>query len=238
MKQKILKGKVMLDKLNDILLSNNVVEQFHNEYVKGDFRNWLLGVLPEVEDCKNLKQDNPWHVYNCLDHILHSVEAINKQTVDLDNGTKRMLAYTMFLHDIGKPQCHIRRYSKLYDREVDSFFNHNKAGVKIADRVLDDFEFNKTESSIIKKLIDMHDIFMFVTLEQDENPHHQVLTNKYIDTQIEELNSVGNGENLLKYLIMIGRADNLAQNPVMTGDSLHLLDVFDSMLDNVLDKEI
>ena len=228
----------MLNKLNNILLSENVVENFHNNYNDKTFKFWLNSILPEIENCKNLKQDNPWHIYNCLDHILHSVEEINKQTTSLDDNTKRLLSYTMFLHDIGKPECYIRRYSKLYGREIDSFFNHNKAGVRIADRVLSSFGFNNNDSEIIKKLIDMHDIFMFVTLEQDGNPHHQVLTNKYIDTQIEELNSVGNGEKLLKYLIMIGRADNLAQNPVMTGDSLHLLDVFDSMLDNVLDKEI
>ena len=225
----------MLEKLNDILLSENVVKQFNNALKNEEFKSWILDVLPEVEDCKKLKQDNPWHIYNCLDHILHSIEAVNKQTTKLDDNTKRMLAYTMFLHDIGKPQCHIRRYSKLYGREVDSFFNHNKAGVKIADRVLGDFDFKKSDCEIIKKLIDMHDIFMFVTLEYDGNQHHQVLTNEYIDKQIVELNSVGRGEELLKYLIMVGRADNLAQNPKMTGNSLHLLDVFDSMLDNVIE---
>lgn len=228
----------MLEKLNNILLSDTALEQFQNEYEKGDFRNWLLGILPEVEDCKNLKQDNPWHIYNCLDHILHSVEEMNKQSAGMDYDTRRMLAYTMFLHDIGKPECHIRRYSKLYGRVVDSFFDHNKAGVKIADRVLDKFDFNSTDSSVISKFIDMHDIFMSIRLKNDNNPYHHVLTEEYINTQINELNSVGNGEQLLKYLIMVGRADNLAQNPEMTGDSLHLLTVFDSMLDNMISKEL
>ena len=228
----------MLEKLNNILLSDTALEQFHNEYEKGDFRNWLLGILPEVEDCKNLKQDNPWHIYNCLDHILHSVEEMNKQSAGMDYDTRRMLAYTMFLHDIGKPECHIRRYSKLYGRAVDSFFDHNKAGVKIADRVLDKFDFNSTDCSVISKFIDMHDIFMSIRLKNDNNPYHHVLTEEYINTQINELNSVGNGEQLLKYLIMVGRADNLAQNPEMTGDSLHLLTVFDSMLDNMISKEL
>ena len=175
----------MLEKLNNILLSDTALEQFHNEYEKGDFRNWLLGILPEVEDCKNLKQDNPWHIYNCLDHILHSVEEMNKQSAGMDYDTRRMLAYTMFLHDIGKPECHIRRYSKLYGRAVDSFFDHNKAGVKIADRVLDKFDFNSTDSSVISKFIDMHDIFMSIRLKNDNNPYHHVLTEEYINTQYE-----------------------------------------------------
>ena len=228
----------MLDKLNNILLGDSVVESFHNEFNKRDFREWLLNVLPEIEDCKNLKQDNPWHIYNCLDHILHSVEEMNKQTTQLDYDTRRMLSYTMFLHDIGKPQCHIRRYSKLYGREIDSFFDHNKAGVKIADRVLSDFDFDQRDSSVISKFIDLHDIFMYIRLQDDHNPYHKVLTTEYIDSQIFELNSVGNGEELLKYLVMVGRADNLAQNPEMTGESLELLTVFDSMLDNMMGKEV
>ena len=37
--------------------------------------------MPQVEDCKNQEQNNPWHKYNVLDHILHSVEEMNKQFV-------------------------------------------------------------------------------------------------------------------------------------------------------------
>ena len=227
----------MLNKLNDILLSDNVVEDFYTAYESEDFKIWLLNVLPEIEDCKNLKQDNPWHIYNCLDHILHSVEEMNKQTGDKDYGTRRMLAFTMFLHDVGKPECRIRRYSKLYRREVDSFFDHNKAGVKIAGRVLEDFGFDKAKLAVISKLIDMHDIFMSIRLENDNNPYHHVLTDDYIREQICELNSVGNGEELLQYLIMVGRADNLAQNPKMTESSLKLLDVFENSLDAMVSRE-
>ena len=226
----------MLETLDNILLSENVVENFYKALEDEKFKNWLLNILPEIEDCENLKQDNPWHIYNCLDHILHSVDEINHQSTDMEFNKKRLLAYTMFLHDIGKPECYLRRYSKLYRREIDSFFNHNKAGVKIADRVLKQFNFNEEEIAIIKKLIDMHDIFMFVTLNNDNNPHHQVLNKEYIDQKINELNSVGNGEELLKYLIMIGRSDNLSQNPELTANSLHLLDVFDSMLEDILEK--
>jgi hypothetical protein len=51
----------MLETLNSILLSDAVVEKFHNVYENTEFRDWLLGIVPEVEDCKNLKQDNPFH---------------------------------------------------------------------------------------------------------------------------------------------------------------------------------
>lgn len=228
----------MRNLLDRILLSENVVNEFNINYNNLQFKNWLLGLLPEVERCKNLKQDNPWHIYNCLEHILHSVEEMNKQTTSLDLNTRRMLAYTMFLHDIGKPDCAIRRFSKQYNREVDSFFNHNKAGVRIAKRVLKEFGFTKQEENVILTFIEKHDMFMFITLADDGNKYHNVLTNDLIQDEIDELNKVGNGCKLLEYLIMVGRSDNLAQNPEMTSASLTLLDTMQNMLNTLHNKSI
>ena len=222
--------RILLDR---ILLSENAVNEFNVNYNNLQFKNWLLNLLPEVEKCKNLKQDNPWHVYNCLEHILHAIEEINKQTLSMNSDVRRLLAYTMFLHDIGKPDCAMRRFSKLYNREVDSFINHNKAGVRIAKRVLKSFGFDKKEEDVILKLIDKHDIFMFITLTDDGNKYHKVLSEVLVKEEIEDLNKVGNGTELLEYLIMIGRSDNLAQNPEMTKDSLFLLDTMQNMLNNV-----
>ena len=141
----------MLKKLDEILLSQDVVADFYRSYNNPEFKAWLTSVLPEVEACKNQKQDNPWHIYDCLGHILHSVEEMNKQTKTLPFNTQRKLAYTMFLHDMGKPEKYIRRYSKLYKREVDSFYNHNLASVDIAKRVLEnDFGFDADQSKEIQ----------------------------------------------------------------------------------------
>ena len=220
----------MLQKLDKILLSKNVVDDFYRQYNNPEFRQWLTTVLPEIEACRKQEQDNPWHIYNCLDHILHSVEEMNKQTKDMPFDSRRKLAYTMFLHDVGKPEKHLRRYSKLYKREVDSFYNHNLASVEVAKRVLEkDFCFDQSQSKEIQALVESHDIFMFITLQDDHNPYHKVLTKSYVRRQEEELGQVGNGQQLLKELIMVGRADNMAQNPEMTADSLKLLDTMEQM---------
>ena len=220
----------MLETLDKILLSDNVVEDFYKQYEDENFKSWLVGILPEVEDCKNMQQDNPWHIYGCLDHILHSVQTINSQTKDLDDATRRQLAYTMFLHDIGKPECKLRRYSKLYGREIDSFFNHNKASTKVADRVLGQFGFDQQEQTKIKHLVHEHDIFMFITINPDGNKHHKVLSYQLINELVDDYSSIGDGKEILSQLIMVGRADNLAQNPEMTGNSLKMLDKMQNML--------
>lgn len=223
----------MIDVLDNILLSDNVVDNFHKKYNEDNFKNWLISIIPEVEKCNTTEQDNPWHIYNCLQHILRSVEEINKQTIQFAHSIRRMLAYTMFLHDIGKPDCKIRRYSKLYKREVDSFFNHNIAGVKIANRVLNHFRFNANEQETIKLFITEHDMFMSLTLEDNGNPYHTVLSEEYLKNKILELNNYGDGKQLLEWLILIGRADNKAQNPKMTGKSLELLDKMETMLKSI-----
>lgn len=219
----------MLNKLDSILLSDNVVDNFYKEYENDEFRNWIISIIPEVERCRNTEQDNPWHIYNCLDHILHSVEYMNTLTKEIGDNDRRMLAYTMFLHDIGKPECKIRRYSKLYQREVDSFFNHNKTGVKIADRVLSQLGFEDAPSRQIKALINEHDMFMFLTLKSGDK-YHRVLDKSVVEEGISKLNNVGDGVKLLQYLIWVGKSDNMAQNPKMTGDSLCLIEVMNDIL--------
>ena len=215
--------------LDNILMSNNVVENFESGMDNLEFANWLTSILPELADCARLKQDNPWHIYNCLEHILKSVEEINKQTGNLPENDKRLLAYAMFYHDMGKPATHIRRYAKAYNREVDSFFNHNIKSAEIVRRTADNFGFNDEEKKQIEKLVLDHDIFMFITDDKTSNPHHKQLTNALIMGHIDDLANFGDGKKLMRYLIMIGRADNKAQNPAMTAKSLRMLDKMETM---------
>ena len=143
----------------------------------------------------------------------------------------------MFLHDIGKPKCKIRRYSKLYGREIDSFFDHNIASVKIGERALDKLGFNQIDKQIILKLVKEHDLFMSLTLEQTTNPYKRTLTKDVLQQLVNDLDA-DNGKNLMQYLLMVGKADNRAQNPKMTGQSLKLLDVMSDMLNDVYGKNV
>ncbi len=219
--------------LDDILLSENVYENFKNQMENPEFSNWITTHLPEVEDCAKLNQDNPWHIYGCLEHILRAVEEVNKQTTNLPIEDRKLLAYSMFYHDMGKPATHIRRYAKSYGREVDSFFGHNKKSAEIVRRTAAVFGFSEEETKQIEKLVHEHDIFMFITMDKTSNPHHKQLSNELIISQMNELSEVGEGKKLMQYLIMIGRADNKAQNPELTGPSLKLLDTMENMTNEI-----
>ena len=218
-----------LDLLDKIVLSEKVVENFYKEYNKNlEFRKWLNKLVPEVEACRKQKQNNPWHIYNVLDHILHSVEEMNKQTVGMEENERRLLSYIMFFHDLGKSACHIVRNKN--GREIDSFFNHNRESAKIVRRVVKELKFNEKEAKIIEKLVFLHDIFINITLDNKKDVSKRLLTESLVREEINNLQDVGDGKKMMNYLILIGRSDNLAQNPDLTKGPLAMLDKFENIL--------
>lgn len=226
----------MKEFLEKILLSDNVVEELYENLQNNKlFKKWIDKYLPEINDCEAQEQNNPWHIYNVLKHILVSVEKINEQTKSYPESIRKRLAYTMLLHDIGKPECHIRREKD--GKMIDSFFNHNIASEKIARRFLKDLDFPQEEIDVVAKLVNKHDIFMFIKDYKNNNRYWRYLDYNLINDEITDLNAVGDGAELLAQLIMVGRSDNLAQNPEMTSESLRMLEKFEKMLNN-LDKNI
>lgn len=221
--------------LDSLILSPNAVEDFYNKYNNDrDFKSWLDKFIPEIDKCEKQQQNTPWHKYNVLRHILHSVEEMNKCTYDLPDNDKRMLAYVMLFHDIGKPDKHIVRIKN--GKQQDSFFNHNIRSCEIAKDILPKLNFNEQECNIMLKLIHKHDIFMFIKEFKSDNPYWRTLTDEVILEEVTDLSSVGDGYKLMQYLLKIGRCDNLSQNEKMTGESLKMLDKFESMLANLINK--
>ena len=70
---------------------------------------------------------------------------------------------------------------------------------------------------------------MNLTLENTTNKYKRTLTQDVLDELVINLDE-HNGKNTMEYLIMVGKSDNLAQNPKMTSQSLKLLDVMTDML--------
>ena len=226
-----------IDLLYRVLISDNAVNDFYKQYnSNSSFHNWIDTLIPEVAQACDMEQNNPWHIYDVLRHTLHSVQAMNKLSVKENPSDRKMLAYTMFFHDLGKTSTRSEREKD--GKMIHSFFNHNIESEKIAGRVLPDLGFSKEQVEVIKKLVFKHDIFMFIRLEETSNSYWRKLDHKLLDQEIRELSEVGNGEKLMKHLVMVGRADNLAQNPKMTEYSLKLLDTCDKMLSRTYKKEV
>lgn len=211
-----------MQKLTEILLSENVCENFKTEYASSrDFRQWIDTTVPEVSACFNQRQNTPWHIYNVMEHILHSVEEMNALTADCGFETRKMLAYVMFFHDLGKPAYHTVK--EVNGQKTDSFKFHNIGSEKAAVRVLPFLDFTERERTEISLLVREHDVFLKIS----ENPHSdwQVkLTPEFIKDYVAQLDEeTGDGRRVFEWLIKVGIADNRAQNPAMTKNSLALI---------------
>jgi poly(A) polymerase/tRNA nucleotidyltransferase (CCA-adding enzyme) len=94
--------------------------------------------IPELEDCLGVEQPPKYHKYDVYWHSLYSCDAAPQ-----DNMICRLAA---LLHDISKPAC-----------KVDyTFYNHDKVGVDVAERILKRLRFGNDDIESISNLISNH----------------------------------------------------------------------------------
>lgn len=107
------------------------------------------------ENVINCQQNSPYHKYGVFKHILTTIEAVGNPQIPIGDWQKKVLKWTMLLHDIGKP------YVKTISEEGnESFVGHDEKSVELAKGILERFEFSDNEKEIILKLIKYHDKFL------------------------------------------------------------------------------
>ena len=206
--------------LEKIICSDNVKDTFYEECKNNEFSEWLIGLIPEIADCANCNQNNSWHIYNVLDHTLVATDEMNKLTLGLDDSKRKMFSYVMFFHDLGKPKYHLVAHFE--DKDVDYFPDHQKGSKEIAERVLPQLNFDQKEINKICLLILNHDIFTKIVKNPTREDQKQ-LSPELIEKLISDFNKNGDGIEILNDIILIGIADNKAQNPEKTAEPLEVL---------------
>ncbi len=130
------------DELNKILVSPNPM---HFDFL---YKTGLLEhIIPEFVSCYSTEQNNPYHIYNVSEHILHSIDYVKNTNI---------LRWTMLLHDIGKP------VQKTTDEKgIDHFYGHQQVGADLARNILNRLRFDKDTVKKITNLIVHHDSDLF-----------------------------------------------------------------------------
>lgn len=132
---------------NMYLLDNIAKERIFTELKKllaGDnalqvldaYKEVIGVVIPELKPAFDCVQNNPWHIYNVYDHIIHAVGAAPKDEI---------IRLTMLLHDIGKPSV-----KTTDEKGIDHFKFHAPVGADIAKKVLKRF---KVSNEVYDKVI-------------------------------------------------------------------------------------
>lgn len=103
----------------------------------------LSVIMPELDICFALDQNNPYHIYNVGMHSLHAAQYIRPEF---------MLRWTMLLHDIGKATVRTTD-----SQGIDHFYAHQVISAEKARTVMERLHFDNTSMTKITKLIREHD---------------------------------------------------------------------------------
>ncbi len=117
----------------------------------------------------------------------------------------------MLLHDLGKPQA-----KTTDDRGVDHFKGHQKISADISAPILKRFKVSNELYDSVMQIIPIHDIHIGT---------NKANIKKYLNLL---------GEQGLRNLIEVKRADKLGQNPETTGEELQNLVTTESLLDEII----
>ncbi|MCI5726995.1 MAG: CCA tRNA nucleotidyltransferase [Clostridium sp.] len=105
--------------------------------------NLLKEFLPELLLCHKVKQQNPHHIYDVLEHIIKSASIIESR---LD------LRLTMILHDICKPQC-----KTVDEKGIGHFYGHPQRSSKKAFEILKRMKYDNETIKRVTTLVLYHD---------------------------------------------------------------------------------
>lgn len=145
--------------------------------------------------------------YHHLDVWNHTIEAVKAAPPDL------ILRLVMLLHDCGKPNCFT-----LDDNGVGHFYNHANISAGLADEVLSRLRFDSHTRNEAVYLIKHH-----CDLLKPEGKYLKRILNKM-------------GEETLRRLIKIKRADCAAQAPAYRLERIERLDAIDILVDEIIEQ--
>ncbi len=198
------------------LLKNIAIERVNTE-----FCNLLLGenvgaILNEYHDVigtfipeiKQMYGFSQNNPYHIYDVWKHTTKSIACADKSI------LVRLTMFFHDIAKPQCH-----SIGDDGVGHFYEHPKHSAEVATTVMERMKFDNKTIETVRELVFYHDAELHTSAK---------VARRW-------LNRLGNDR--LRLLLKVKRADVLAQAEWCQADRLQQLDRFEMLVDDVLTAE-
>ena len=100
-------------------------------------------VIPEIYECLEVRQDNPYHNLNVFNHIMKSVKNIDK---------KIHLKLAMLFHDITKPQ-----HKTIDENGIGHFYRHPETSAELSTKILKRLKYDNDTIEKVHTLILHHD---------------------------------------------------------------------------------
>lgn len=161
-------------------------------------------VLPELDRMLAQEQNNPHHIYNVGEHSIKAVMCLNeayRNCMEYDKKIHSILAWTMLLHDVGKPDCY-----SVDEEGIGHFYGHPERSTEIAKKVLKRLKFDNYTIEVATRLIKWHD-YEFGKKEASMR---------------KAANKIGT--DIMEWLFLVQCMDTLAQNPLTHEEKLARLE--------------
>lgn len=170
----------------------------HPDYLRQAYDLGVTAViLPELDHCMETPQNHPHHCYTVGEHILHSLDGVP--------GVKDM-RLAMLLHDIGKP-----RTLETDSEGVTHFHGHPAVSAEMAEEILRRLKLDNDTIVTVRRLVEFHDY------GNNVNPTPAIVR--------RAMNRIGG--DIFAKLLIVKRADIMAQSEYQRREKLELVDAWD-----------
>lgn len=154
-------------------------------------------ILPELDRCMETPQNHPHHCYTVGEHILHSLWGVP---------AVKDMRLAMLLHDIGKP-----RTLETDSQGITHFHGHPAVSARMAEEILRRLKLDNDTIITVRRLVEFHDYGNNV-------PPTPAIVRR-------AMNRIG--EDIFAKLLIIKRADIMAQSEYRRREKLELVDAWD-----------
>ncbi len=171
-----------------------------------EYRDVFAVIIPELEPMFDFPQKNPYHRFDVWEHTIHAVSEIEPLPV---------YRLVMLFHDIGKPLCHTseRLENGTY---IDHFYTHAIKSEELAKTILRRLKSDNRTLTTAAFLIKAHG-------DQIEP------SKKSVKRKLGKI-----GEDMLRMLIKVKKADVSAQASEYMAERLKLLDEIERLIDEIV----
>ncbi len=179
----------------------------HPEYLKIAYDTGVTSVFfPEWDRAMQTPQNHPHHCYGVGEHILHSLPEVPAQKV---------LRLAMLLHDIAKPDT-----MEVDGNGVTHFHGHAQKGEAMSKEILRRLKFDNDTINKVSRLVRYHDYGNGAAPDK-----------KWVRRAVNKI-----GEDLFPLLLMVKRADILAQSDYLRQEKLHNLEEWKRCYEEILSQ--
>lgn len=170
----------------------------HPDYLRQAYDMGVTAViLPELDRCMETPQNHPHHCYTVGEHILHSLWGVP---------AVKDMRLAMLLHDIGKP-----RTLETDRRGITHFHGHPAVSARMAEEILRRLKLDNDTIITVRRLVEFHDY------GNNVNPTPAIVR--------RAMNRIG--EDIFARLLIVKRADIMAQSEYRRREKLDLVDAWD-----------